>query len=508
VTAAAETVGLVLAAGSASRFGSAKLLAPLDGRPVLQHVVDIATGVGLAGVVVVLGAEADAIEATVDWRSAATVRNPHPEAGLSSSVRVGLDAVHELFPGIEAVLVLLGDQPRVRAGVIGRLLDEPLDRDRVVVVPRYASGAGPNPVLLAAAAWSLAEHIGGDRGFGPVLAAHPELVAEVAVDGDNPDVDTPDDLARIQGAATGEGRGDDPAAPTAAATELAATSPAATELAAWSARVRANREQVDRVREVPDGPDFYGPVSSMFIADPDRTDDPQLEVLLRIARPTDTWLDIGAGAGRFALPLARRVRAVIAIDPSAGMLDGLRAGMAEHHLENIRIVHGRWPLDAAAGPLPRVDVALIAHLGYDIEAIGPFLDAMEAATVRECVAVLMERQPASSADAFWPPVHGEARVPLPALRELVDLLAARGRRPTVVETSRPPRGFTTPDELERFVRRQLWVAPGSAKDEVFRSLLAEIAVERDGRWWLEDRPLPVGVVRWSPGAAGDPGGRR
>ncbi len=54
-------------------------------------------------------------------------------------------------------------------------------------------------------------------------------------------------------------------------------------LVAWADRVRANREQVDRFREVPDGPDFYGPVSSMYRADPDRVDDAQLDALLALS---------------------------------------------------------------------------------------------------------------------------------------------------------------------------------------------------------------------------------
>jgi len=289
----------------------------------------------------------------------------------------------------------------------------------------------------------------------------------VPVAGDNPDIDTPADLA----------------------------------VAAWAARVRADREQVDRFREVPDGPDFYGPVSPVFMADPHRTDDPLLDRLLELAGPDDTWLDIGAGAGRFALPLALAVREVVAIDPSAGMLAALREGMAAHGIANVRVLQGRWPLapdEIPADGVPHGDVALIAHLGYDIERIGPFLDAMEASTGRLCVAVLMDRQPSSMAHGFWPPVHGEARVALPALRDLVELLRVRGRDPDLVETEQPLRGFDSLDDAERFVRRQLWVEEGGAKDQRFRALLREAARERDGRWYLDDRPPTVGLVTWAP----------
>ena len=92
----------------------------------------------------------------------------------------------------------------------------------------------------------------------------------------------------------------------------------------WSARVEGNAEQVDRMREAPDESDFYATVSRTFVADPGREDDPVLQAVLARARPDDRWLDIGAGAGRYALPVARRVRRVVAVDPSDSMLRALR----------------------------------------------------------------------------------------------------------------------------------------------------------------------------------------
>jgi CTP:molybdopterin cytidylyltransferase MocA/SAM-dependent methyltransferase len=467
VTDAGRTVALVLAAGSASRFGSPKALASLDGRPLLQHAVDVATGLGLAGTVVVLGEAAAAIDEAVDWRDAVRVRNRHPEAGLASSVRIGLDAAREQVPDAAAIVILLGDQPFVQPAAIRALLAAELAAGRSIVAPRYVAGGGPNPLLLTREAWVLAEHLAGDRGFGPLLAAHPEIVTWVDVEGDNPDVDTPADLA----------------------------------LAAWAAQVRANREQVDRHREVPDGPDFYGPVSPLFVVDPRRTDDPVLDRLLALARPADTWLDIGAGAGRFALPLALRVREVVAVDPSTGMLDALREAMVVHGIANIEVIHGRWPLAPAELPTagsPSGDVALIAQVGYDIERIGPFLDAMEAAADRLCVAVLMSHQPAAMAHAFWGPIHGEERIALPALHAFIDLLRVRGRAPDVSETEQPARGFDSLEDAERFIRRQLWIAEGGRHDRRFQDLLRERARLRDGRWYLDDAPPTVGVVTWRP----------
>jgi hypothetical protein len=126
---------------------------------------------------------------------------------------------------------------------------------------------------------------------------------------------------------------------------------------------------------------------------------------------------------------------------------------------------------------------------------------MESVARRLCVAVLMERQPASVADPCWPPVHGEARVALPALPEFVELLQARGREPSVEMVEREPRRFASRDELAGFLRRQLWVEEGSEADARFQTALDSLlVVDEDGRVRLRDQGvLPIGVVCWSPG---------
>jgi SAM-dependent methyltransferase len=278
------------------------------------------------------------------------------------------------------------------------------------------------------------------------------------------------------------------------------TATAADLEAAWAERVRANREQVDRVREVPDH-DFYAPVSSLFVADPRRTGEEALEAILRLAAPTDRWLDIGAGAGRYALPLAIEVAEVVAVEPSASMRNALRTGKAEHGLTNLRIVPGVWPeVLAELGDPPVADVSFIAHVGYDIERIGPFLDAMERAASRLCVAMLTDRSPASVADPFWPLVHGMERVPLPALPELAELLRARGRQTEIVRVERAPRTFDSFDGLATFLRRQLWITDDGEKERRFRAALGQMARETDDDGWtLATPPVgSIGILTWDP----------
>ncbi|HSS35012.1 MAG TPA: NTP transferase domain-containing protein [Patescibacteria group bacterium] len=457
---------VILAAGAGSRFGGRKLLAPLDGRPVLDHVLGAVRSIGPAETIVVLGHEADDVAASISWSGERRVVNPEPDRGLSSSLQVGFAALGDGIgrDELDGVFVVLGDQPLVDPAVFRALAQAEVRAGTAFVAPRYHAG-GANPVLVLRPGRPWIAEATGDRGLGPILAAHPELVAEVELGGTNPDVDTPADLAEI----------------------------------AWADRVRRDREQVDRHREVPDGSDFYRPVTSLFRADPRRTDEPVLDALLALAEPSDTWLDIGAGAGRYALPLALHVREVVAIEPSDGMRTALVELAAEHGIAGVRVIAERWPPPVGSGAATvRADVALIAHLGYDVEAIGPFLDAMEAAAGRLCVAVLMDRQPSSVADPFWPPIHGEERIRLPALDSLVDLLAARGRAPSVARFDRAPRRFASFDELHGFIRRQLWLADGGAKDRQLAGLLRSTAEERDGTWSVTPGPQTVGVASWRP----------
>jgi molybdenum cofactor cytidylyltransferase len=190
-----RTTAIVLAAGASSRFGSQKLLAPLNGRPVLQHVMDALAAAGLGDVVVVLGEAAAAIEAGIAWRDERLVVNPRPQDGLSSSLRAGLDAVAERIPAADAALIVLGDQPTLRADVVRSVLGAAeADPSHPIVRARYPADSAPNPVLVRRSVWALAAGLSGDRGLGPLLAGRPDIVLAVDVDGANRDIDTPADL--------------------------------------------------------------------------------------------------------------------------------------------------------------------------------------------------------------------------------------------------------------------------------------------------------------------------
>ncbi|MFN8507536.1 MAG: class I SAM-dependent methyltransferase [Dehalococcoidia bacterium] len=268
-------------------------------------------------------------------------------------------------------------------------------------------------------------------------------------------------------------------------------------LAAWAARVRANRDQAERLREPTPGNDFYAPVAASFRADPRRTDEPVLNHLRTLVQPGETWLDIGAGGGRYALALALEARELIAVEPSAGMRAVLRQAMAEEGITNVTIHDSTWPnpeLNIQA------DVAFISHVGYDIEDLGPFLERMEMSARRLCVAVLLAEAPATPASLFWPGVHGESRELLPALPEFLVLQLARGRICDVRLFERPAPTYGARDQLLTGMRQQLFIAPGGEKDRLLQDLIDRIATSDDsGRLSIGWHAAPLGVVTWRPG---------
>ncbi len=273
--------------------------------------------------------------------------------------------------------------------------------------------------------------------------------------------------------------------------------------AAWTARVVAERAQTDRCREVVDPTDFYSPTASRFRFLPDAPLDAAGQELESRARPRDTWLDVGAGGGRYALPIARLTRRVIAVEPSPAMRDVLRAGMADADVENVDIVEARWPPEgwaedpASLEPF-HADVSLMAHVGYDIELIGPFLDALEAVTRRRCLAVVGESAMTTVGARYWEPIHGERRIALPALPDLVTLLLARGRLPEIKLVDRPTPTYESFDALHERARRQLWLRPDSDRDRSLAAMLHADARGADGVWMLPDDVARIGIVSWSP----------
>ncbi len=203
---APRVAALVLAAGRSTRMGTAnKLLAEIEGSPLVAHAVETALACEAASVVVVTGHERAKVEralaAQVEKRGVMLVHNAEHRAGLSTSLRRGLASLPEETDG---VVVCLADMPGVPAVAIDRLIAafDPLE-GRAICLPTWGCRRG-NPVLLARRFFPEMRKLTGDVGARSLIAAHPEAVCEVAVD-DLPggrailqDVDTPEALAALK----------------------------------------------------------------------------------------------------------------------------------------------------------------------------------------------------------------------------------------------------------------------------------------------------------------------
>jgi molybdenum cofactor cytidylyltransferase len=178
---------LILAAGEGRRFGGTKQLAELDGRPLLEHVLTAVTGISPR--VVVLGHAAKEIRAQVDLQGAEPVVCERWQEGQSASLRCGLEAL----AGVEAVLVVLGDQPGITPAAIDVVVAAAGDEDAVRAT---FAGAPSHPVLLRRALLDRAGELTGDSGFRDLLAGARVREVEIGHLADPTDIDTREELAR------------------------------------------------------------------------------------------------------------------------------------------------------------------------------------------------------------------------------------------------------------------------------------------------------------------------
>jgi molybdenum cofactor cytidylyltransferase len=192
---------LVLAAGRSTRMGSAnKLLAEVEGAPMVIRAVDAALASQAAKVVVVTGHDAERVATAIAGRKVTVMHNSDYATGMSTSLHRGLAAFDE---GVDGVIVCLADMPRIAAATLDRLIAafDPVE-GRAICVPTW-NGKRGNPVLWAKRFFPEMAEIHGDTGARHLIGEHGDLVCEVAMADDAVliDVDTPDALAAVNRAA-------------------------------------------------------------------------------------------------------------------------------------------------------------------------------------------------------------------------------------------------------------------------------------------------------------------
>ena len=257
------------------------------------------------------------------------------------------------------------------------------------------------------------------------------------------------------------------------------------------AALRERREQDGHEQGRPSG---FGYANRPM--NPHRTDDPALNCLFAVLGSGKEVLDVGGGAGRFALPLATRAERVTVVDPSADSIDLLKERAADAGITNVTAINEQWE-DAS---VPAADLVLCSLVLHHVSDPAPFVARLQQ-HARNRVAVLeMVQTPGVVNNPFFERVHGKPLPPLPGLARLMDLLWAMDIYPDV-EMITPEPAVMGPDldtALEQ-LRLRLAVREGTDEDERLRAAADELLEETAyGITVRAVDPLRQAVVTWRP----------
>jgi 2-polyprenyl-3-methyl-5-hydroxy-6-metoxy-1,4-benzoquinol methylase len=266
----------------------------------------------------------------------------------------------------------------------------------------------------------------------------------------------------------------------------------------WKQRVAAHQTQSQQARAAlgSTGTDIWEPLSPFFKADPHRTDDFEVDRLAREVNPSSTLLDIGGGAGRFALPLALRCHHVTVVEPSPGMGTSLRHLAAAAGIENVTLVAKRWE-EAEVEP---ADVVLSAHVIYMIADIRAFvIKLVEHARQKVCMPTFM-RPPRSRFAPFWHRVHGEEKQALPGAGEFMQVLWEMDVYPHLeMFEAIPFRTFKNWQKALETLRQRLFALPGTDKDARLQQAMHALLIETPAGYAIKDeKPGRLAFISWRP----------
>jgi molybdenum cofactor cytidylyltransferase len=184
---------IVLAAGASSRFGSAKQLVRVAGRPLLHTAVARAAEVAGAAVIVVLGARAAELAPLLKHSQSSVVVNRDWREGLASSIRAG---VARLPASCTAVLLTLVDQAAVTGEDLRRLVNAWRRQPEYIAAARYGTTTGV-PAIFPRSTFSDLQSLRGDVGARALLQRNPDRIVRVPMASAGIDIDTPEDLLKL-----------------------------------------------------------------------------------------------------------------------------------------------------------------------------------------------------------------------------------------------------------------------------------------------------------------------
>jgi 2-polyprenyl-3-methyl-5-hydroxy-6-metoxy-1,4-benzoquinol methylase len=258
--------------------------------------------------------------------------------------------------------------------------------------------------------------------------------------------------------------------------------------------------QAEAVRSTAGKPaDFWQGLAGRFRPPADAGPDPAVEALAALVTVDDAVIDVGAGGGRLAIPLAGRCREVVAIEPSPAMRRVLADEAARRRVANVRLVAATWE-EAAVEPAALV---FAAHVTYGVRPIEPFLRKLDTLALRHAAIIVMRDPPQTPFAPFWRAVHGEERLRLPCRDEVVAALREIGVEPEVRSLGPPPPvSLGNREEALDLLRFRLLVGPDTPADRRMLAVLDRLTEERDGEVFFRGAPANEAfLLRWPPAGA-------
>ena len=200
--------------------------------------------------------------------------------------------------------------------------------------------------------------------------------------------------------------------------------------------------------------------------------------LREIVSSRSSVLDVGAGTGRFSLSLAPLVDHLIAVEPSAAMLNFLRQDATAKELTNISFVHSTW--QEASNNL-QADIVICSHVVYPIRDIEPFLLKLQSASLQSCYIYARATHIDALTADLWRHFHHDDRCMPPGYIHVLDVLYEMGIYANVdVVTALSSLRYPSLDVAVTEMTEQL-ILPDDEKTRIdLRALLKEWLVEVDG----------------------------
>lgn len=188
----AETAVVVLAAGAGSRMGSPKQLLAYGSSTLVRHAVEQALQSKASKVVVVVGAESDAVAAALAGLDVEIAPNPLWQGGMGTSIHAGVEAAQPCGN----VILTLADQPQLDAAVYDRLMDLREQTGQDIVASSYAGTVGV-PVLFSGRHFDDLRALGASEGCKGLILRHLAEAKLVDCPEAEADIDTPEDYAQL-----------------------------------------------------------------------------------------------------------------------------------------------------------------------------------------------------------------------------------------------------------------------------------------------------------------------